>query len=91
MVREKGEKQMSKFGCIKDKFDDRDYLMRAYLPVIKLPKKIDYTPKLSPVRDQADEGTCVSFACASGMKEYQELLAIAKTFRFERRIYLANK
>ena len=69
---------MSKFGCIKDKFDDRDYLMRAYLPVIKLPKKIDYTPKLSPVRDQGDEGTCVSFACAAGMKEYQELLDYKK-------------
>ncbi|MBU1134164.1 MAG: C1 family peptidase, partial [Candidatus Omnitrophica bacterium] len=62
----------------KDKFDDRDYLMRAYLPVIKLPKKIDYTPKLSPVRDQGDEGTCVSFACAAGMKEYQELLDYEK-------------
>ena len=69
---------MSKLGCIKDKFDDRDYLMRAYLPVIKLPKKIDYTPKLSPVRDQGDEGTCVSFACAAGMKEYQELLDYEK-------------
>jgi C1A family cysteine protease len=69
---------MSKFGCIKDKFDDRDYLMRAYLPVIKLPKKIDYTPKLSPVRDQGDEGTCVGFACAVGMKEYQELLDYEK-------------
>jgi len=31
---------MSRFGCIKDKFDDRDYLMRAYLPVVKLPKKL---------------------------------------------------
>ncbi len=31
---------MSKLGCIKDKFDDRDYLMRAYLPVVKLPKKL---------------------------------------------------
>ena len=63
-----------KLGCIKDKFDDRDYLMRAYLPVIKLPKKIDYTKNLSPVRDQGDEGTCVSFACTTGMKEYQELI-----------------
>ena len=69
---------MSKFGCIKDKFDDRVYLMRAYLPVIKLPKKIDYTPKLSPARDQGDEGTCVSFATACGMKEYQELLDYEK-------------
>ena len=65
---------MSKLGCIKDKFDDRDYLMRAYLPVIKLPNKVDYTPKLSPVRDQGNEGTCVSFAAACGMKEYQEKL-----------------
>lgn len=69
---------MNKFGCIKDKLDDRDYLMRAYLPVVKLPKKIDYTQKLSPVRDQGDEGTCVSFASATGMKEYQELLDYGK-------------
>ncbi len=69
---------MTKFGCIKDKFDDRDYLMRAYLPLIKLPKKIDYTPKLSPVRDQGDEGVCVGFAAACGMKEYQELLDYKK-------------
>src|SRR3989339_381118 len=64
---------MKKFGCIKDKFDDRDYLMRAYLPVVKLPAKVDYTPKVSPVRDQGDEGTCVGFATVAGMKEYQEL------------------
>ena len=69
---------MSRFGCIKDKFDDRDYLMRAYLPVIKLPKKVDYTQKMSPVRDQQTEGTCVGFAVASGMKEYQELLDYEK-------------
>ena len=69
---------MSKLGCIKDKFDDRDYLMRAYLPLIKLPKKIDYTKKSSPVKDQGDEGTCVSFATACGMKEYQELLDYEK-------------
>lgn len=69
---------MAKFGCIKDKLDDRDYLMRAYLPVAKLPKKIDYTPKLSPVRDQGDEGICVGFAMATGMKEYQEFLDYEK-------------
>ena len=65
---------LNKFGCIKDKFDDRDYLMRAYLPIIKIPKKIDYTSKMSPVRDQGDEGTCVGFATATGMKEYQEII-----------------
>lgn len=64
--------KMIKLGCIKDKLDERDYLMRAYLPVIRLPEKIDWTAKMTPVRDQGDEGTCVSFASASGMKEYQE-------------------
>jgi len=66
------------FGCIRDKFDDRDYLMRAYLPAVKLPKKVDYAEKMSPVRDQGDEGVCVGFAVASGMKEYQELLDYQK-------------
>ncbi|MBI4845050.1 MAG: C1 family peptidase [Candidatus Omnitrophica bacterium] len=69
---------MNKLGCIKDKFDGRDYLMRAYLPVMKIPKKIDYTAKFSPVRDQGDEGTCVGFASTVGMKEYQELLDYEK-------------
>ena len=52
--------------------------MRAYLPVVKLPKKIDYTRKMSPIRDQGDEGACVGFAVASGMKEYQEALDYEK-------------
>lgn len=69
---------MSRFGCIRDKFDERDYLMRAYLPLIKLPKKIDWAPKMSPVRDQGEEGTCVGFAVAVGMKEYQEMLDYKK-------------
>ena len=69
---------MPRFGCIKDKFDGRDHLMRAYLPVIKIPAKIDYTPQSSPVRDQGDEGTCVSFASSSGMKEYQEFIDYQK-------------
>ncbi|MEW6086784.1 MAG: C1 family peptidase [bacterium] len=69
---------MNKLGCIRDKFDERDYLMRAYLPVVKLPKKTDYTSKMSPVADQGDEGTCVGFAAAHGMKEYQELLDYKK-------------
>jgi len=63
-----------KFGCIKDKFDGRDFLMRAYLPAVKIPDRLDYTEKMSPVRDQGDEGTCVAFASVVGMKEYQEKL-----------------
>ena len=69
---------MTKLGCIRDGFDGRDYLMRAYLPPVKLPGKIDYTPKISPVRDQGDEGTCVGFATAAGMKEYQEKIDYGK-------------
>lgn len=69
---------MTQLGCIRDKFDDRDYLMRAYLPAIKLPKRVDYTPKMSPVRYQGNEGTCVAFATASGMKEYQEMFDYGK-------------
>jgi hypothetical protein len=26
---------MNKLGCLKDKFDERDYLMRAYLPAAR--------------------------------------------------------
>ena len=48
--------------------------MRAYLPPVRLPKSVDYTAKASPVREQGDEGTCVAFATATGMKEYQEML-----------------
>jgi hypothetical protein len=70
---------MSKFGCIKDKFDDRDYLMRAYLPVIKLPKKKDWTSKMSPVRDQGEEGVCHSadteILTRTGWKLFQRLIA----------------
>ncbi len=81
---------MSRFGCIKDKFDERDYLMRAYLPVVKLPKKVDYTQKMSPVRDQQTDGTCVGFATASGMKEYQELLDYEKLVELSPRFVYAE-
>lgn len=64
---------MFKLGCLKDKVDNRDHLMRAYLPIKIIPKKLDLTNKMSPVRDQGNEGTCVGFASTVGMKEYQEL------------------
>lgn len=69
---------MRTFGCIKDPFDERDYLMRAYLPFMRLPHKIDWSQKMSPVRDQGQEGVCVGFATASGMKEYQEFIDYGK-------------
>ncbi len=69
---------MQRLGCVRDKFDQRDYLMRAYLPLVKLPKKIDWTPQMSPVREQGQEGTCVGFAATTGMKEYQEKIDYQK-------------
>ncbi|MDD5492553.1 MAG: C1 family peptidase [bacterium] len=63
---------MTRLGCVRDRMDERDYLMRAYLPVVKMPAKVDHTSKMTPVRDQGDEGTCVGFASTVGMKEYQE-------------------
>ena len=65
-------KKIFKLGCKKDRKDNRDYLMRAYLPAVKIPSKTDYTSKMTPVRNQGDEGTCVAFASVTGMKEYQE-------------------
>jgi hypothetical protein len=72
------QKFINGFGCIKDPFDERDYLMRAYLPLARLPLKIDWSKKMSAVRDQGNEGTCVGFAAASGMKEYQEFVDYGK-------------
>jgi C1A family cysteine protease len=48
--------------------------MKPYLPVAKAPASLDYTADMSPVRDQGEEGTCVAFAVACGMKEYQEAM-----------------
>jgi C1A family cysteine protease len=81
---------MSRLGCIRDKFDERDYLMRPYLPVIKLPKKVDYANKMSPIRDQGEEGTCVGFAVAVGMKEYQEILDYEKLIELSPRFVYAE-
>lgn len=69
---------MTGLGCVKDKFDGRDYLMRAYLPLVKLPASVDYEKEASPVRDQGEAGTCVGFATATGMKEHQEFLDYKK-------------
>lgn len=46
--------------------------MGLVLPPIPLPTKIDYTEKMTPVRNQGNEGTCVAFASVVGVKEYQD-------------------
>lgn len=59
-------------GLIPSPKDPRDILMSGILPPFESPRKIDYTDQMTPVRDQGSEGTCVGFATAVGMKEYQE-------------------
>ncbi len=59
-------------GCKKDPKDLRDIPMGLVLPAIPVPLSIDYTPQMTPVRDQGDEGTCVGFASVVGVKEYAD-------------------
>ena len=59
-------------GCLKDPSDTRDLPMRLILPRITAPAIVDYSGRMSPVRNQGDEGTCVAFAAVVGVKEYQE-------------------
>lgn len=60
-------------GCLKDPSDKRDIPMNLVLPRLSAPPEVDYTARMSPVRDQGAEGVCVAFAAVVGVKEYQEL------------------
>ncbi len=64
---------MKRYGAVKDQFDQRDWAIGDFLAkdVSELPEKIDWSDKLTPVRNQGDEPSCVAFA-ACAMKEYQE-------------------
>jgi C1A family cysteine protease len=59
-------------GCRKDPVDLRDIPMGLVLPEIPVPARVDYTSRMTPVRDQGDEGTCVAFASVVGVKEYED-------------------
>ncbi len=63
---------MYSLGCRKDPKDLRDIPMSMVLPKIPIPGSFDYTAKMTPVRDQGNEGTCVAFATVVGVKEYQD-------------------
>lgn len=52
--------------------------MSLVLPAIALPKQLDYTLGMTPVRAQGNEGTCVAFASVVGVKEYQDTLEYKK-------------
>lgn len=67
-------------SCIKDPKDFRDFAFENKLLesgqklesfIQKLPRKIDHTPNMTPVKDQMYLGSCVGFA-VTAMKEWQE-------------------
>lgn len=58
-------------GLIPSPVDKRDILMSSILPTFIIPQQFE-VKDITPVRDQAQEGACVGFACAVGMKEWQE-------------------
>ncbi len=63
---------MHALGCRKDPIDQRDIPMGMVLPKIPVPGEVDYTGRMTPVRNQGDEGTCVGFASVVGVKEYED-------------------
>lgn len=56
-------------GCRPDPPDSRDLVLGV--PIYDLPREIDWSSFLTPVRDQGSEGACVGFA-VTAMKEFQE-------------------
>jgi len=76
---------MYSLGCKKDPRDLRDIPMSLVLPPITIPKGVDYTSKMSPVRDQKNEGTCVAFASVVGVKEYEDRKEYKKTIELSPR------
>jgi C1A family cysteine protease len=79
-------------GCIKDKKDERDFSLTRMSPAQrkKLPKRVDYTKKMSAVSDQGDEGTCVGFATVDGLKEYEERTEWKKDVQLSVRYVYSN-
>jgi C1A family cysteine protease len=79
-------------GCLKDPKDQRDFPLTRIPPAlkVKLPAKVDYTKKMSPVSNQGDEGTCVGFATVDGLKEYQEKAEWKKTIQLSIRYVYAG-
>ncbi len=81
-----------RLGCRKDTKDLRDIPMGLVLPPIPVSGLIDYTDKMTPVRNQGDEGTCVAFASAVGVKEYQDSIEYKRAVRLSPRyLYAACK
>jgi hypothetical protein len=72
-------------GCFKDPLDSRDIPMGLVLPAFTVPVSFDFTELMSPVRNQGSEGTCVAFACVTGVKEFQDKKEYRKLIRLSPR------
>lgn len=59
-------------GLIKSPFDERDFLLKTFLREAIELTEFDLTDKMTPERNQGQEGSCAGFATAVGVKEYQE-------------------
>ncbi|MGE7988566.1 C1 family peptidase [Lysinibacillus fusiformis] len=58
-------------GAIPSPKDKRTILMSTVLPTFNVPKQMDYTDQMTPVRNQEVDGTCVGFSVVS-VKEFLE-------------------
>jgi hypothetical protein len=61
-----------RYGCFPSEVLDTDWIATSLVREVVLPAKIDYTDQMTPVRNQGNEGSCVGFATAVGVREYQE-------------------
>ncbi len=76
---------MSFTGAIKDQFDSRDYRIGDYLTSTEeLPKKIDWSGEMLPVRDQGNEPACVAFAAAAVKESEEHEGQLSPRFLYER-------
>ncbi len=78
------------FGLFKSPVDIRDYVVASFLKDITLPAEQDYTSKMTPVRNQGNEGACVGFAMVAGVKEYEEQLDYSKFVNLSPRFLYEN-
>jgi len=65
------QRKQAVFTLLKDPYDGRDHASVESTDRTILPEEIDWTSKMSPVKNQGDLGSCVGFATVA-MKEFQE-------------------
>jgi len=77
-------------GLIKSPLDIRDYIVSSFFKTATFPISKDYTEKMTPIRNQGNEGSCVGFAMVAGVKEYQEQIDYSKFINLSPRFLYEN-